>query len=204
MGAAASEPGSRAAGHHVVLAVSSFLGAPDGCWMKDAYHTSVVVDNVEYTFSPRGIVRHLLKGQLDATGSDGVSYFRGMSTISGPEMAGILWPFFKEGSYDVLKKNCNTFSDCALFCLLGERLPIKYRTLEKVAGVLDDVTGVVQALSMCNYRPNPKAQEFEIVPVLKHIEFQTRPGSRSGPLHRAPPERPRPIVQSVPAYRLQL
>ena len=92
-------------------------------------------------------------------------------------MAGILWPFFKEGSYDVLKKNCNTFSvltdsfgkrfstrkltsnrilymwqvrdrglvhacrsggilggrgDCALFCLLGERLPIKYRTLEKV------------------------------------------------------------------------
>ena len=23
--------------------------------------------------------------------------------------------------------------DCALFCLLGERLPIKYRTIEKVA-----------------------------------------------------------------------
>ena len=102
-------------------------------------------------------------------------------------MVRILLPFFKEGSYDVLKKNCNTFShltrtlsgqlhhsstglfcidgespirqswfrhvgfdiaevrfaltvwptlgrgDCALFCLLGERLPIKYRTIEKVA-----------------------------------------------------------------------
>ncbi|CAE7378242.1 TL1 [Symbiodinium sp. KB8] len=142
---------------HCSPEVSSFFGAHDGCWMKDAYHTAVVVDNAEYTFTPSGIMRNVLKGQLDPAGNDGVSYFRGVSTISGPTMVRILLPFFKEGTYDVLKKNCNTFSDCALFCLLGERLPIKYRTIEKVAGVLDDVTGVVQALTMCNYKPNPQA-----------------------------------------------
>ncbi|CAE7423825.1 unnamed protein product [Symbiodinium sp. CCMP2456] len=170
--------------------------------MKDAYHTAVVVDNAEYTFTPSGIMRNVLKGQLDPAGNDGVAYFRGVSTISGPTMVRILLPFFKEGSYDVLKKNCNTFSDCALFCLLGERLPIKYRTIEKVAGVLDDVTGVVQALTMCNYKPNPQAKAFEIVPVLKQIDFRTRLSSRSKPLPKASPSRP--IIQAVPRYSLQL
>eukprot|EP00439_Symbiodinium_sp_Y106_P062976 s3201_g9.t1 len=88
MGAAASEPGAAAKGHRVVLAVSSFFGAPDGCWMKDqlrdAYHTAVVVDNAEYTFTPSGIMRNVLKGHLDPAGNDGVAYFRGVSTISGP------------------------------------------------------------------------------------------------------------------------
>ncbi|CAK0850187.1 unnamed protein product, partial [Prorocentrum cordatum] len=36
------------------------------------------------------------------------------------------------GTYDVLRKNCNSFTDAALFLLTGERLPAHYSRGERI------------------------------------------------------------------------
>ena len=64
--------------------------------------------------------------------------------------------------------------DCALFCLLGLRLEEKYRAMERLGVVADDLTGVVQFLSGFKYSPNPKAKDFNLMSVLKYIESATR------------------------------
>ncbi|CAJ1359396.1 unnamed protein product [Effrenium voratum] len=155
--------------HRVRLAVNSLIGAATGCWSQDAYHTAVVVDEFEYSFSPMGVVKQRLTSATDCTLVE-----VGMSTMSGRQMTAILAPIFAPGSYDMLWKNCNTFSDCALFCLMGQRLDAKYRALERVGAFLDDLTGAVRFLSMCRYKPNPKAREFDLVSVLRHIDCATR------------------------------
>jgi len=174
MGAAASEPRDDRFGHPVVLKVYNL--SAQCCHMQDVYHTSVVVDDVEYAFTDMGIMKERVSTKEGTTGVYGIGIpaFRGMSAISGQDMERLLSTHFQRGSYDLLKKNCNTFSDCALFCLLGERLAEKYRSVEKVAGFLNDLTGVVQAMSQGRYKPNPKAQDFETLAVLKQIEVQMR------------------------------
>ena len=37
-------------------------------------------------------------------------------------MLSALRPHFQGGSYDLLRKNCNSFSDCAVFYLLRQRI----------------------------------------------------------------------------------
>eukprot|EP00913_Durusdinium_trenchii_P035478 g33202.t1 len=104
----------------------------------------------------------------------------------------ILEPLFQPGTYDMLRKNCNSFSDCALFCLLGKRLDDKYRTLERVGAFVDDLTGLVSVLSGCKYTPNPKAKDFNLVNVLHQIELSTRRqlGTTRSPLPTVLVQRP--------------
>ena len=40
---------------------------------------------------------------------------------------------FQEGTYDLLHKNCNTFSDAAVFVACGARLPDRYSRVEGLA-----------------------------------------------------------------------
>lgn len=156
--------------YRVRLVVSSLIG---GCWAKDAYHTSIVVDDFEFAFNHLGIVNQRLDAG-DHASHDGQMIDLGFSTISGHQMKLLLEPYFQAGSYDMLRKNCNNFSDCALFCLLGHRLDVKYRKLERVGTWVDDWTGLMPLLSGFQYTCNPKARDFNLVEVLQYIEGATR------------------------------
>merc|ERR1719210_2582401 len=72
-----------------------------------------------------------------------------------------LQPHFLPGTYDLLRKNCNSFSDCALAYLLGMRLDDKYRAPEKLGAQWDKYIGIVRNFSGGCYQPNPLADGFQ-------------------------------------------
>ena len=61
---------------------SLICGESMGCWMKDAYHTAIVVDDFEFTFTPLGIVFQRLN-VADDTGRECVLMDVGKSTMTG-------------------------------------------------------------------------------------------------------------------------
>merc|ERR1712151_1071700 len=136
------------------------------------YHTSVTVDDVEYSFSFEGIThgpdllshKHLPNAPAKLT-------YMGLTAISGKQMLSALKPHFQRGTYDLLRKNCNSFSDCSLFYLLDARLDQKFRGLEKVGLKVDQNAGVVRALSDGKYAPNPKADEFDVETTVRQLDI---------------------------------
>mmetsp|Transcript_71558 Transcript_71558/g.141927 ORF Transcript_71558/g.141927 Transcript_71558/m.141927 type:complete len:225 (-) Transcript_71558:134-808(-) len=151
-------------GHTVQLAVSP-IGPPLGG--QQGYHTSVVVDTHEYYFTEQGIeIGFGLESHSDfAAGPDVLG--QGASHTSGEAMAKALRPHFAPKTYDLLRKNCNTFTDCALFFLLGMRLDRKYRALEKLTAVADDQVGLLRMMHL--YTPNPEASGFETRRVVNEL-----------------------------------
>ncbi|CAE8594208.1 unnamed protein product, partial [Polarella glacialis] len=97
----------------------------------------------------------------------------GVSCISGAALFEALWPHFKEGTYDLLRKNCNSFSDAAIFYLMGTQLDPKYKALDRAAASMDSLVGLVQLLSMRNYTPNPKAEDFQMSKVMSILNRTT-------------------------------
>merc|ERR1719510_412125 len=85
-------------------------------------------------------------------------------------MIAVLRPHFLPGTYDLLRKNCNSFSDCALFVLLGRRLDEKYRSLEKIGAEWDKHMGLIQNFTGGNYKPNPQADGFRSCMVVAQLE----------------------------------
>lgn len=100
-----------------------------------AYHTSVIVGGREFYFDSKGIasgpalVSHLL-GRPQGFKMEVRKL--GWSTYSGAALTEALGPFFAKGSYDVLHKNCNHFTDVALFFLLGIRLHGQFNRAERI------------------------------------------------------------------------
>mmetsp|Transcript_72610 Transcript_72610/g.212981 ORF Transcript_72610/g.212981 Transcript_72610/m.212981 type:complete len:192 (+) Transcript_72610:53-628(+) len=134
-----------------------------------AYHTSIHVEDVEFSFSPVGISQGRLAQSHTMMREKTQVMYMGLTCISGQEMLKALTPHFKRGTYDLLRKNCNSFSDCALFHLLDIRLDPVYRGLEQIGHVADKHVGVVQALSEGQYAPNPLADAFDVEVVVKQI-----------------------------------
>eukprot|EP00928_Gymnodinium_smaydae_P092484 TRINITY_DN76366_c0_g1_i1.p2 TRINITY_DN76366_c0_g1~~TRINITY_DN76366_c0_g1_i1.p2 ORF type:complete len:229 (-),score=11.88 TRINITY_DN76366_c0_g1_i1:110-715(-) len=136
-----------------------------------AYHTSVVVEGLEYSFSMEGVThgpdlishRHLPDGPPTVT-------YMGLTSIEGKEMFRALTSYFEMGTYDLLRKNCNSFSDCALFYLLDIRLDPAYRGLEQIGEAADRNAGVVQKISGGEYSPNPRAARFDLEKVIRQID----------------------------------
>jgi len=125
-----------------------------------AYHTSIVLGDTEFAFSSKGIegtngIQSHIPFRANPTITD-----VGFTEISRSMFVKALRPYFLPGSYDLLRKNCNSFSDCALFFLMGVRLEDRYRALEKLGALADKYSGVVSNLSGGKYRPNPKADAF--------------------------------------------
>merc|ERR1712048_1476522 len=94
----------------------------------------------------------------------------GLTAVSANQMLQELEPYFQEGSYDLLRKNCNSFTDCALFCLLDARLDQRYRGLEKLGHAVDKNAGIVQKLAGGNYVPNPKADSFDVEKIVRRVD----------------------------------
>jgi len=152
--------------HKVVLFLSDMPGVPNipGAWK--AVHSSILVDNIEYSFSSDGITR--CEGPQSHNHFPGQPELIDMGTTdkSGQSMMQFLSDDFKPGTYDLLRKNCNSFSDCALFYLVGKRMDKENRTVEKLF-VAPAVAGVA-----IGYTPNLSAEMFKTRNVTDRIAQQ--------------------------------
>ncbi|CAE8589882.1 unnamed protein product, partial [Polarella glacialis] len=107
-------------GDEVELAVSALAGLRGAA----GYHTSVLLSGEEFYFTPFGIC---CSSKLSSHESSGVKrVFVGSSRLTGKELLGGLSDHFRPGTYDLLRKNCNTFSDCALCAGLSSNPPPRY------------------------------------------------------------------------------
>merc|ERR1712107_725951 len=75
--------------------------------------------------------------------------------------------FFTEGTYDIVVKNCNKFTDCALAYLLSRRLPKQYSQIERLG---EQQTSVLTFASGGRYQPNPKALTFDLDAVVLKVD----------------------------------
>jgi hypothetical protein len=126
-----------------------------------------MVDNHEYFFgyssgilTARGLASHAkLAGKPHVLDM-------GFTFCSGTQLALTLAPYFEKGSYDLLRKNCNSFSDCALYLLVGKRLDLKYSALERMAS---NCPSLVRLGSGGQYVPNPKAADFDVDTLIEKV-----------------------------------
>mmetsp|Transcript_1328 Transcript_1328/g.3277 ORF Transcript_1328/g.3277 Transcript_1328/m.3277 type:complete len:193 (+) Transcript_1328:129-707(+) len=134
-----------------------------------AYHSSVRVDDIEYSFSIQGVTQAIPWFSHSCYANKPTVTYMGLTSMSGEEMLAYLVTFFQRGSYDLLRKNCNSFADCALFCLLDLRLDPRCRGLEKIGHAADQKAGIVQVITDGGYRPNPLSDNFDVEKVVRHV-----------------------------------
>jgi len=140
--------------HTVELAVSR-LGSIGGV---AAFHSSVLIDGEEFCFSgTAGITVGRSTASHEPLGTRPRVVNVGSTLRSGGELLAVLEPHFAPGTYDLCRKNCNTFSDCALYFLIQRRLHSRYVKLERICSMLP---AVVQLVSGGIYEPNPLADDF--------------------------------------------
>jgi len=146
--------------NRVELVVTSLLG------MRGAvgYHTSVLFAGMEYYFNASGV--NVGRGGLESHGQseDTSIIFVGFSDRSAREV----------NSYDKLRKNCNSFSDCALHLLCGRRLPPHLRRAERLGRVLDEQVSPLQSLLGNEFARNQQADGFDVEAVIAAIDANHR------------------------------
>mmetsp|Transcript_77903 Transcript_77903/g.167132 ORF Transcript_77903/g.167132 Transcript_77903/m.167132 type:complete len:323 (-) Transcript_77903:74-1042(-) len=148
-------------GHEVELVVSPTSGL--------GYHTSVLIAGEEYYFGPFGICCSPRLKSHEAAHPELRREVVGRSQRSGAELLESLSEQFSPGTYDLLRKNCNSFTDCALYFLCGLRLDASLRAMERLGRSLDDRAGLVQSLTWGSYMPNAKASSFDLESVIAEI-----------------------------------
>jgi len=133
-----------------------------------AYHSSIAINDTEYSFTNKGLISTPpFHSHIRARGPKTVIE-KGHTDVSAVQMLTVLEPHFAAGSYDILRKNCNSFSDCALYCLLGVRLDDQYKAIDQL-GTSADKLGCVRLLTMWDYKPNPRAEGFSLDNVLEEL-----------------------------------
>mmetsp|Transcript_13611 Transcript_13611/g.39218 ORF Transcript_13611/g.39218 Transcript_13611/m.39218 type:complete len:243 (-) Transcript_13611:1-729(-) len=178
-GMVSASSGAKAPKNKVQLAVS-VLGGVQIPGLT-AYHSSVVVNGEEFFFSDGGIAADSnLSSHKNPQMPDNQPTIidMGFSQYSGSQLKAALERHFLPGTYDLLRKNCNSFSDTAIFYLLHKRIDAKYRAMEKMGASMQ---GMVAAAS--EYRPNPKAEGFDVDALCKEIDPEkvwSTPGQATG------------------------
>ncbi|CAE8642110.1 unnamed protein product, partial [Polarella glacialis] len=190
MGASSSapmaKPGSSPGANEVRLAATEIVRIAG----MGGYHTSVIVGDTEYFFDSVGIMEapalwsHLAGDAKTGTDVKTEVTVIGTSHLSGRTMAQVLKPFFEKGSYDIFYKNCNTFSDAALYYLTNARLSSQYNRIERLVTATDPVSvsllnRLVKAMMEKNtdgtvtgdvYVTNPEAEGFSVSDVIATLE----------------------------------
>eukprot|EP00435_Cladocopium_sp_Y103_P033076 s736_g8.t1 len=151
------------ASNKVELAASLLFTLPG---LASAYHTSVVVNGEEFFFSDSGIFSNMSLTSHQSQPSEKLQL--GFSKFTGQQLMRVLQEHFRPGTYDLVRKNCNSFSDCALYFLLGKRLASKYSALESMGqrASLD----LLQTVLNNAYQPNQAATNFSVDSVIKHLD----------------------------------
>jgi len=128
------------------------------------YHTSVLVAGSEYFYGQGGIIHsHAISSHKKKSKMQRICM--GMSTHNGADLTAALEDYFPPGHYDLLRKNCNAFSDCALYFLCGQRLSWSFRSVDQI-GMLADHFGLIQSISAGEYNPNPHAWGFDLEAII--------------------------------------
>lgn len=130
-----------------------------------AYHTSVVVNGEEFFFSDSGIFTDRALNSHQCKPSERIEL--GYSEKTGSQLLRALQPYFKSGTYDLVRKNCNSFSDCAIYYLLGQRLERRFCALEKLGQANTDL---LSQLTKGMYTPNPLVDDFQMDTILACLD----------------------------------
>lgn len=160
--------------HSVDLVVSEFPVKKDWVMVGNkAYHTSILLDGHEYYFNREGIqeAEHILRSAVPPSHGTKVGtrvLEVGQSRHSGRELRTKLGQYFDAGSYDVLVKNCNMFTDCALAFLLSRRLPREYCLVERLSQAM--LPAVVALALGGRYELNQKAKDFNVEAVVMKVD----------------------------------
>lgn len=172
--------------NEVQLAVSPIGGIPGA----QAWHSSIIVNGEEFSFSDGGVSVARGTDSHDAMARQAQSttqvqmktevFDMGMSQYTGSQLRSALERHFNPGTYDMLKKNCNSFSDAALSYLLKKRIDGRYRQLETIGARNPQL---IASLSGNGYTPNPKCENFDLERVIKEVDPAKRwdmPGEATG------------------------
>jgi len=154
-------------GYEVELAVSPLAGLKGVA----GYHSSVLISGEEYFFSPMGII-HSPNISSHKRNPHMQRIFIGLSRYSGSDLVEFFDIHFPPGHYDLLRKNCNSFSDCALYFLCEQRLDHKFKTVERFGKLADDNFGIIKSISAGEYVPNPQALGFDLDAVIAEIDVE--------------------------------
>jgi len=155
---------------------------PEVCWWQ-AYHSSILIDKVEYLFTFKGVeVNHNEQKSHDFMERHAETQIvdMGVAPLYWQSLVHKLSPYFQPGTYDLLRKNCNSFSDCVLFYLLGLRMNRHCHKLEEVGRAVEEATGLIHMLSLNGYRRNPAADGFRLEDVICAVGTSNMAG-----MHRA-------------------
>mmetsp|Transcript_1975 Transcript_1975/g.5762 ORF Transcript_1975/g.5762 Transcript_1975/m.5762 type:complete len:216 (+) Transcript_1975:85-732(+) len=150
--------------HSVYLVVSKFGGVSKAT----AYHSSVMVDGREYSFGMAGIC-FSSEGPTSHCSTPRL-ILMGTSSYSGYDLLVAVSDQFGQGTYDLIRKNCNSWTDVALFFLLRQRLDQQYRALERIGSRRPSF---VQAISIGKYTPNPLAANFDLEQAVARVAADT-------------------------------
>eukprot|EP00928_Gymnodinium_smaydae_P062025 TRINITY_DN45978_c0_g1_i1.p1 TRINITY_DN45978_c0_g1~~TRINITY_DN45978_c0_g1_i1.p1 ORF type:complete len:338 (-),score=39.59 TRINITY_DN45978_c0_g1_i1:256-1239(-) len=148
--------------NHVELAATLLFSIPA---LGSAYHTSVLVNGEEFFFCDSGIVTNSVLRSHDGNPTERISL--GYSQRNGQLTHHVLAPHFQPGSYDLLTKNCNSFSDCALWFLLERRLDSRYSRLERLG---QTNPAMVQKFTKGAYEPKEAATNFKLEDVIRDLD----------------------------------
>mmetsp|Transcript_18084 Transcript_18084/g.51472 ORF Transcript_18084/g.51472 Transcript_18084/m.51472 type:complete len:286 (+) Transcript_18084:106-963(+) len=159
----ATAPGPAPVGGHVQVAATAIFSVAG----ISAYHTSIILGGREYVFDVRGFISGpplCSHGGQQAAVRVGTSRnwvwehrstglaktFRtevidmGFTKHDGLSLTRSLRPFFEPGSYDPMHKNCNSFTDIALYFLTGKRLDPRFTRIERLLRASEPLsTGVL-------------------------------------------------------------
>jgi len=130
-----------------------------------AYHTSVLVNGEEFFFSDSGIFSDRALNSHAGKPSERTTL--GYSEKTGTQLLRALGEHFRPGTYDLVCKNCNSFSDCAIYYLLGQRLQRRYCALEKLG---QSNTEMLAQVTKGMYTPNAAVQDFKVESVLAALD----------------------------------
>lgn len=171
-----------------------------------AYHTSILVGDKEFYFDGCGIERgapfasHMLEDAPAAQAAVEVKRY-GKTALTGSALMLGLRRFFEPGTYDIICKNCNSFTDVALYFLTRKRLDPRYSRLERLFQAMAPLsTGALNGLARgigrlrpdggheaasgsrpWSYATNPAARGFSVEKVIAECDASDRQsGLRSG------------------------
>mmetsp|Transcript_101133 Transcript_101133/g.292455 ORF Transcript_101133/g.292455 Transcript_101133/m.292455 type:complete len:231 (-) Transcript_101133:126-818(-) len=139
------------------------------------YHSSVLVGNIEYTFScDGGVVISEGPESHEDLEAETTYIDLGVHAIDFGAFEAAILPHFEDGTYDLLRKNCNSFTDAAIQFLTGGRMDPKFRQLESIGKVADKYMSVVQVFSGGAYEPNALADGFQLERTIRAMRAERR------------------------------
>jgi len=147
-----------------------------------AYHSSIILGNKEYYFDGGGIqTAPLCQSHMIVQGVLLDPHFETQSfgdvVLTGDALKKGLGTFFRPGTYDIIFKNCNAFTDAAVYFLCRQRLHAKYSRLERLLmatkpASLSLLNGMIkrgqvsqqltEGAQVWAYEANPLAQGFSV------------------------------------------